>query len=166
MWSISLWIAGAKSEYCIYICIPARTVPPSPLHSISQIQGEFQNYWLYARTQPKKWAYLLISEPVNFCQGLRAKHLKLYLSIEGYFQQIEKPYFYERTGWSLYAQSSFQMKISDWFPSLQTRVKIKENKENSDIYFSCLTKLKDCLCSLKWTTELFDFIFLLTKQAQ
>lgn len=28
----------------------------------------------------------------------------------------------------LYAQSTFQMKISDWFSSLQARVKIKENK--------------------------------------
>lgn len=68
----------------------------------------------------------------------------------------------------LYAQSPFQVKISDWFPSLQTRVQIKEKKKkyNSDIYFSCLMKLKDCLCSLKWMTELFDLVFLLTKQAQ
>lgn len=65
----------------------------------------------------------------------------------------------------LYAKRSFQMNISDWFPSLQTSVKIK-GKKNSDIYFSCLMKLKDCLCSLKWMTELFDFILLLTKQTR
>lgn len=49
----------------------------------------------------------------------------------------------------LYAQSSFQVKISDRFPSLQTRVPIKERRKkkkkySSDMYFSCLMKLKDC----------------------
>lgn len=28
--------------------------PIFPLHSVSHNQGEFQNYWLHARTQPKK----------------------------------------------------------------------------------------------------------------
>lgn len=63
-------------------------------------------------------------------------------------------------------QSYFQVKVSEWFPSPQTRVQIKEKKkkDNSDIYFSCLMKLKDCLCSLKWMTKLFALVFLLTKQ--
>lgn len=37
----------------------------------------------------------------------------------------------------LYAQSSFQVKISDRFPSLQTRVPIKERKKKKSITVTC-----------------------------
>lgn len=171
MWFLLFWIADARSGYCIYICIPGCTIPSSLLHSkmSAKYVESSRTTGFMQELNPKSWTYLPISEPIISTKAYKPNTLTCNLAVKVISNKYKYLIFMRELDALLYAQSSFHVKISDWFPSLQTRVQIKEEKKkkyNSDIYFSCLMKLKDCFCSLKWMTELFDLIFLLTKQAQ
>lgn len=114
----------------------------------------------------KNWTSLPISKPVISMMVYTPNILTGISALKVISNKYKYLIFVREQDVQLYVKSYFQVKTSEWFPCLQTRLKIKGKKKcNSDIYISSLMKLKDCLCSLKWMTKFFELVFLLTNQA-
>lgn len=133
MWFLPFWIAGARSGYCIYICIPGCTIPSSLLHSkmSAKYVESSRTTGFMLELNPKSWTYLPISEPIISTKVYKPNILTCNLAVKVISNKYKYCIFMRELDALLYAQSSFQVKISDWFPSLQTKVQIKEEEKKS-----------------------------------
>lgn len=133
---------------------------------IVKYQESSRTFGFMKELNQKNWTYLSISKPIISMMVYTSNILTGISPLKVISNKYKYLIFMRELDVMLYVKSYFQIRISEWFPCLQTRVKIKGKKKcNSDMYISSLMKLKDCLCSLKWMTKFFELVFLLTNQA-